>query len=180
MYHLGFYDLSGMCLVFVIWSTKKGSTLFKTFIMMAIITYAGSEVCDSEDMLLDAAGHLYQQLCSTLCNVACLCGVVYLLLTVLHYKRDTEQTRLQAILSAVLTIISSLLVKYSPTTAFHVIYNIGCTNGVMMIIGGAALTLSSYRSDNVEQQHIIRTGCCFSGVSTVAKAIVYTLDYSFS
>ena len=158
----------------------KRSTLFTTFIIMAIITYAGSEVCDSEDMLLDAAGHLDRQICSTLCNVACLCGVVYLLLTVLHYKHETKPTSLQAILSAVLTIISSLLVKYSPTTAFHVIYNIGCTNGVMMIISGAALTLSSYRSDDVEQQHIIRTGCCFSGVSTFAKAIVYTLDYSFS
>ena len=103
------------------------------------------QVCDGGDMLLDAAGHLYQQLCSTLCNVACLCGVVYLLLTVLHYKHETKPTCLQAILSAELTIISSLLVKYSPTTAFHVIYNIGCTNGVMMIIGGAALTLFSNR-----------------------------------
>ena len=170
------WDVLGFCNL----EYEKRSMLFKTLIIMAIITYAGSEVCDSEDMLLDAAGHLYQQICSTLCNVACLCGVVYLLLTVLNYKRDTEQTSLQAILSAVLTIISSLLVKYSPTTAFHVIYNIGCTNGVMMIISGAALTHSSYRSDVVEQQHIIRMGCCFSGVSTVAKAIVYTLDYSFS
>ena len=170
------WDVLGFCNL----EYEKRSTLFKTLIIMAIITYAGSEVCDSEVMPLDAAGHLYQQLCSTLCNVACLCGVVYLLLTVLNYKRDTEQTSLQAILSAVLTIISTLLVKYSPTTAFHVIYNIGCTNGVMMIISGAALTLSSYRSDDVEHQHIIRTGCCFSGVSTVAKAVVYTLDYSFS
>ena len=170
------WDVLGFCNL----QYEKMSTSFKTLIIMAIITYSGSEVCGGEDMLLDAAGHLYQQICSTLCNVACLCGGVYLLLTVLHYKRDTEQTSLQAILSAVLTIISSLLVKYSPTTAFHVIYNINCTNGVMMIIGGAALTLSSYRSDDVELQHIIRTGCCFSGVSTVAKAIIYILDYPFS
>lgn len=115
------------------------------------------------------------------CNAACGLGVIYLVLGISHYRRRVSEHRAHlTIVSAALTIAASLLVKHSPYSAFHVIYNINCATGVAFSILGAVLTLLSCTVDGDDPVHIVRFGACTCAVSGFAKFVIHIAEYSFS
>ena len=126
------------------------------------------------DALFDRS---YINLC---CDAACGSGVIYLVLGILYYRRDFEHRGYLTLVSAALTIVSSLLVKHSPYSAFHVIYDINCAFDVFFSIIGAVLTSLSYTVDGDDPIHLTRFGACTCAISGFAKGVIHLAEYSFS
>lgn len=130
--------------------------------------------------MVTGIAYVYNQTCTALCDTACLCGVVYLILGVLYYRRNLEHRGYLTLLSAGFTILTSLLIKHSPHTGFHMIYDINCLTGLLLTVGGAALTTISYKFDEDDPEEFQKFGCCACAVSSYAKAVVYLSEYLIS